>query len=449
MSKHAKAEEREVPLATPSTERVFLADDVIPDAAEAFLYKVPPIDEAIKIADIVLDTNVLLLPYGAGSSSLNDIVCKFKDLAKEGRLFLPAQVAREFIKNRPNKLAELQQQLADKISKFQAIEKLNFPVLEGVKDYDQLNEVLSKTTEIKKELTTANTKLLKLVRSWEWNDPVGTAYREVFTADTVVQPKYERDDVLKELKRRQSLQMPPGYKDGGKDDLGVGDFLIWLTILHIGSANKKPAVFVSGDEKADWQHRSSSGAFLPRFELLDEYRRASGEAFYIIPFSKLLELLNAGAELIEEIKQEEQRVQEAHNCTAQCPYCATPVPFRLAEPIGSTSQPRCSSCEKRFYAHRTRDGLVCRQFPEKTQLEDLWKSLKRLSYPHESLTHVGFSCPNCGESNETQLGLSPFSTQWCQCKRCTGDVVVHRLADGDFGVLRPVNLKDSPASDGS
>ena len=61
-----------------SIERVFLANDVLPDAAGALVDRIDSIDDAIKTADIVLDTNVLLLPYGAGASSLKEIIDVFK-----------------------------------------------------------------------------------------------------------------------------------------------------------------------------------------------------------------------------------------------------------------------------------------------------------------------------------------------------------------------------------
>lgn len=101
-----------------SIERVFLANDVLPDAAAALADRIDSIEDAIKTADVVLDTNVLLLPYGAGANSLKEIVTIFKNLKEKGRLFLPAQVAREFVRNRPNKLSELQQGIADKIGRY-------------------------------------------------------------------------------------------------------------------------------------------------------------------------------------------------------------------------------------------------------------------------------------------------------------------------------------------
>jgi rRNA-processing protein FCF1 len=413
-------------------ERVFLADDIIPDAAGAFGHRVVSIDEAIKTADIVLDTNVLLLPYGAGSDSLANIIKKFSTLAKANRLFLPAQVAREFIRNRPAKLAELQQQLMDKVSKFQAAERLKFPVLEGLKEYDELTKALEKTAEVKKQLTEANTKLLKIVKSWEWNDPVANGYRSVFNKETIVQPEFDREKVLEELKRRLRLKIPPGYKDGAKEDLGIGDFLVWKTILDIGTKNKKPLILVSGDEKPDWQHRSSTGAFLPRFELLDEYRRASGgQAFYIIPFSKMLELLDAGAKLVEEIKEEEKRIHSATTAEVICPYCARLSRTRVRSSISEFVK-KCEYCEKISRVTKGPDGnfIGHKRLSESVRVN--YDQLMMLPSFAEGSTAVNVSCPICDERAEILLPNKPHGIAWCNCKRCDASFTVQRQTDGSF-----------------
>ena len=54
--------------------------------------------------------------------------------------------------------------------------------------------------------------------------------------------------------------IPPGYKDAGKEDSGIGDLLIWHTILELGKVHKKSVIFVSGDEKPDWFKQSQNVA---------------------------------------------------------------------------------------------------------------------------------------------------------------------------------------------
>ncbi|WP_244103363.1 PIN-like domain-containing protein, partial [Burkholderia gladioli] len=290
----------------------------------------------------------------------------------------------------------------------------------------------SHLSALKKELGDAGAAVVQKIKSWEWNDPVNTAYSTVFSPTTIVSPGIDRPKILAELRRRQRMQIPPGYKDAAKDDLGIGDFLIWLTILEIGSRNKKPLIFVSGEEKSDWQHRSGGAGFLPRYELLDEYRRASGgQPFYMIPLSTLLELLNVKSESVDQIKHEEVRVQEASSIVVVCPACASDVPARLGEYIGATAHPRCSACSTQFHVHRTRNGVVIRG-PGETKPRT------------EATQEEDVSCPNCGAEVATNLGVQRNATRWCRCGSCEAMFPIHRRADGGVMIGR---VSRSPASD--
>jgi len=406
-------------------ERVFLADDLLPEAPEALLNQVESLENAMKTGDVVLDTNVLLLPYGAGANSFKDVIKVFEKLKNEGRLFLPAQVAREFIKHRPNKLSELQQGISDKISRYLAIENISFPILEGITEYKEINEALDKSKQLKTELTKITSSLVKRIQSWEWNDPVHMAYREVFTKERFVEPQINRDETLKELKRRQLFQIPPGYKDAAKDDLGIGDFLIWKSITALGSKNKKHVIFVSGEEKADWQHRANGAGFLPRYELMDEFRRASGgKSFYIIQLSNLLQFLQAKKESIDEIKKEEERIQEATNVVVECPYCKTDVKCYLAEYLNSSVVPTCTTCSHRFHVHRTPNGIITRKSnqPDREDIDGDIPVREKLS------------CPDCKAEVEVVLGTYNGATASCRCGQCASRFPVHRKINGNMEI---------------
>lgn len=95
--------------------RIFIAEQILPSAKEAFFASIDPIDQAIKDAEVVLDNNILLIPYGATAENLKEIIELYSKLKTEKRLHLPAQVIREFIKNRTLKIAELHQGMVDKI----------------------------------------------------------------------------------------------------------------------------------------------------------------------------------------------------------------------------------------------------------------------------------------------------------------------------------------------
>jgi hypothetical protein len=404
-----------------SVERAFLALELLPDVAGAFSSEIRRLEEAIKDADVVLDTNALLLPYGAGADSLGRIVDVYRKLAQAKRLSIPEQVAREFIRHRPTKIAELYQGIADKLSRFTPPDRLSYPILEGIAEFQALNAAVGKAVELKAEISKANTSLLKHIRNWEWNDPVSKAYKKELASSILTEPACDREPTLAELRRRYDLSIPPGYKDSGKDDYGIGDFLIWKSILFVGASNKRDLIFVSGEEKSDWHHRAGGSAFLPRFELLDEYRRASqGRSLYVIPLSKLLELLDVQEESVNEIREEEDRIFDATSVEVACPHCDAPVVWRLAEQLGSSATPACGVCGLKFHLHRTRTGVTAH------------KPHDRAEYSSESVDSVieQVECRNCAATCEASLGVRAGSTAWVGCSECRLSFPVHRRADG-------------------
>ncbi len=115
-------------------------------------------------------------------------------------------------------------------------------------------------------------------------------------------------DIRNDLATRQAHSIPPGYKDASKPDSGIGDLLIWRTILDVGEKLNVDVIFVSSDEKADWWHQSDKQALYPRHELVDEFRRHSkGKSLHILRFSDFLRLFGASKEVVEEVRQEEKQ----------------------------------------------------------------------------------------------------------------------------------------------
>lgn len=277
---------------------------IFPEPAKVFEFAPVELSTALKDALVVIDTNVLLVPYMTGKASLEQIRGAYKRLTKEGRLRIPGQVAREFADNRAEKLKVLFQQLSRK--RDINLPKSEYPLLEDIPAY---SDMVKREGDISKAITDYRNKIaevLNVVASWQWNDPVSNIYRDLFKGPTIVDPQIDREELLDELKYRQEHRIPPGFKDATNEYSGIGDLLIWKTILSIGQSESKHLIFVSGDEKADWRYQSESQALYPRFELLDEYRRASeGKSLLIISFAQLLEQLGAPAPVVAEIKQEE------------------------------------------------------------------------------------------------------------------------------------------------
>jgi hypothetical protein len=95
----------------------FLGHRLYPDASVVFAWHPSPLENVKAECLVVIDTNVLAIPYTVGSRSLGEIGRTYRTLAAEHRLVVSGQVAREFAKVRATKLGELQKQLSDRKSK--------------------------------------------------------------------------------------------------------------------------------------------------------------------------------------------------------------------------------------------------------------------------------------------------------------------------------------------
>jgi PIN like domain len=357
--------------ATTDVADIAALEDLLPDAADIFTWPAEVLDKVIGQCDVVVDTNVLLLPYVAGKESLNTIKQVYANLVAKGRLFVPGRVAREFVKNRPLKIAELLKTVMDQKSLLTSPKSLEFPLLAGLPTIDRVRKAEQQVATAQTEYKTALDSVHDDVLAWGWSDPVTVAYRETFgTTGCIVECALDKEEIEKQRTHRYKRKMPPGYKDAAKDDGGVGDLIIWFTILQLAQTRKKDLLFVTGDEKADWQHRVNSRGFLPRIELVDEYRRASeGRSLFIVPLSELLALMKADARAVETVrKQEAVETVKKHDVvrkslnlvTVECPGCKATVTCRIGGTIGDSALPTCSQCGERFHVNRIVNGLRTR-----------------------------------------------------------------------------------------
>ena len=292
------------------TTDIFLKRKVYPDAAGVFSFQPKTLDEIKSDCRFVLDTNVLLLPFKVGTSDLEEIGKVYRKLRGENRLFIPGQVAREFGANRPSHLADLAHALLEVKAKFEPAFK-RYPLLDGLEEYEALGERWKEIQKSFEDCAKLRDQLVERVRGWYWNDPVSNVYHNLFASDVVVEPDFNEREVRADHAWRIENGIPPGYKDKSKRDNGVGDLLIWRTVLHVGKQEPcKSVVLVSGDEKADWVTKSDNKPLFPRYELVDEFRRASkGQSFHLISFHALLALFGAGEDTIEHVRSEEAQTE--------------------------------------------------------------------------------------------------------------------------------------------
>ncbi|MDW9381125.1 MULTISPECIES: PIN domain-containing protein [Chryseobacterium] len=286
---------------------IFINNKLFPKASDIFSLSGSPVSLVKSKCLFVLDTNALVLPYTTSSESVDEIKKVYTQIIKEKRLFVPGQVAREFAKTRPEKLKELFSKLTRKRSKTQNLYDGKFPLLNGLPEYDEL---INQEKEIDKQIKEYKQKIgaiIEHVRNWSWDDPVSQVYKSLFKENVVVDIEINEAEIEAQLKFRYDHKIPPGFEDENKGDKGIGDLLIWYTILHLAEEYNKDVVFVSGDEKKDWFYQSEGQALYPRFELITEFRtKAPNKSFNIIKLSELLGLFGANDDVVKELEIEEQ-----------------------------------------------------------------------------------------------------------------------------------------------
>jgi predicted nucleic acid-binding protein len=283
----------------------FLLNSVYPDPTGAFLHKPRTLEEIKGDCIVFLDTNVLLLPYSTGKNSLETIKSVYSKLVKDERIFIPQRVMQEFEKNVPEKLKEIYQA----ISRTQSIStsEIQFPLLEERPEYKELiaskNKLADQITAYRKNAK----ETLSVIEGWHHDDPVRSMYRDIFSGKNISTKSTKSEkDLLTEWERRAYNKLPPGYKDAGKEDSGIGDFLIWEAILETSADLEKDAIFVTGDVKADWWHVSENKALYARRELLEEFRgRTKGKTIRFLTTPKFLELYGANSIVVKEVEKEQ------------------------------------------------------------------------------------------------------------------------------------------------
>lgn len=282
--------------------------DIYPESSDALFFELKKIDEIKNEALILLDTNILLLPYKTNSESLNAIKQVYSRLISTDQLYVPSQAIREFLKNRPEKLSEIVEALNKKSStSFQYVD--SYPVLTNLEEYSKLTELGVVLKEKIKEYQSNIRNIMLSMQSWTWDDPVSSVYKELFV--NRILKDIEINDLEKELDKRNTLSQPPGFKDKGKDVNASGDFIIWKEILEFASEKNKHVIFISADEKGDWWHQSGGKALYPRFELVDEFRRVTkGNSFHILSLSKLLKIFDTQENIVKSVEETENEISE-------------------------------------------------------------------------------------------------------------------------------------------
>lgn len=293
----------------PSDEAFWLTD-LYPNASDLFGHDHAAISEVKDNCIVVLDANILLAPYEFNSASIAELEKVYVSLAAEKRLIVPGQAAREFYKHRGSKIAETSKALDQAIARLKNPQFLGkIPLLEEDADYQAANAAIDAMKASRAEAAGRLAKINATLKDDVGSDRVSTMYRTVLTdcvADLEMSGENSREKLFNECARRARLEIAPGFEDHDKADSGIGDLIIWKTVLQEAARTQTHCILVTNDQKADWWV-TSPGPFQPRPELIEEYRRASGgKSLHMMPLSGLLVTFGAGSQAVEQAQDLER-----------------------------------------------------------------------------------------------------------------------------------------------
>lgn len=339
----------------------FLLGRLYPEAHNVFqpAASVDPNSAEVLIA---LDTNVLLLPYQMGKGDLADLAGVYSRIASKGRLFIPAQVAREFIKHRDRKLADMVHALDERISKMAGWDAQVSPLLlAGFGDGEALDKAAASHREAAKAHLAQLRQLLAHMKGWRGDDPVTSLYAGIFGSGQTVAPVETDEQVIEELEYGIRHKVPPGYKDKAKDDQGIGDVLIWLSLLNLGRTRKKDLIFVTGEGKADWFVRAGGNPLYPRPELVDAYRQASGRSLRLSSLHDLLKEMAAPEGLVADVADAEASANsaiQAETVSAPSAFASTMHSTVRLTPVRFAGGGNSMAAGERSFDYSTQNGLL-------------------------------------------------------------------------------------------
>lgn len=257
-------------------------------------------------AIIVPDANILLNLYKYSEATRSEFVTIIKTVRE--KLWLPHQVALEFLYNRSKKIHEQITDYQNHINALSAAKEAAKKELDrslnGIKkpfrkmDLDDINNEIEiffhGITERIKKANMDNPNYSK-------QDIVLEYFLELFSE--VIGDPYTSEELSKivdEGSKRYEEKVPPGYMDlESKKGLvkrygntviksEYGDLILWKQIIQKAKSDCKPVIFICDDVKEDWRE-NENGKKKPRRELINEFITETEQDFLLYTTETFLE----------------------------------------------------------------------------------------------------------------------------------------------------------------
>lgn len=236
-----------------------------------------------------LDANVLLNLYRYSSEARQELENALNGVS--GQLFITHQAAKEFLKNRITVTAG---QAEEYTKATRSIGELKATIANKKKhpflDDGELPPFLKIMDEVTKQLEAQKEKLLKRLTEDEILDFVETNFDDrtgpPFTPE-------ELQTLAADGEKRYENDIPPGYKDGKKDQSEdpyrkFGDLIVWKQLIQESKRQGKPLIFITDDQKEDWWQEQSGRTIGPRPELREEFLKEAGQDFWMYTVDRFI-----------------------------------------------------------------------------------------------------------------------------------------------------------------
>lgn len=268
---------------------------------------------------IILDTNALLNFFRYTDTTRR----QFIDLLNSRResLWIPYQVGLEFHRNRLEvihqqekafdeieaSLSSAENDITKALKKFSRHPSLDTAGISR-KLRDSLGAILNVVNDARSAHATAVTSggndrtLEEITELFEGR--VG----EPYTSDKLAQ-------LYTEGQVRYADKIPPGYEDSSKPEPDrYGDLVLWQQILEMGANSKRPAIFVTDDNKEDWWLKSHGKTVGPRTELVDEYFASADARIHFYSPERFLQFAkDSGSAVSAEAVSEAEELSSARS----------------------------------------------------------------------------------------------------------------------------------------
>ena len=225
---------------------------------------------------IIVDANILLNFYRYSEDTRKEV---FKALSQlKNRIWIPYFVAKEYFSNKKKVMTESYNEYTNlSNSIIQELENAKNDVKS--KKNSQLkckNNIINILEESKQKICSLLNNEKEEKNPHHQEKAIENELLSLFN-DSVGKPF--PDDVMEKIKkegfRRIEMQIPPGYKDQGKDE--NGDYYIFYSLIEKAKECNKSIIFVTDDVKEDWFNLVNGEKKGGRYELLNEFYNETGK----------------------------------------------------------------------------------------------------------------------------------------------------------------------------